>query len=194
MIEPEDAMAVGVRRRRFTLDEYHRMGEAGILPPDSRVELIEGEIIQMAPIGALHAAVVARVSAFFTDRLRDRATVWPQNPLLMAHHQSEPQPDVILLERRDDFYAGALPAPEDVLLIIEVAESSLRYDRAAKFPLYARAGVGEAWLVDLDQRRIEIHRGPGARRYADVRILAGAERFTALAFPDVAVSSTDLLG
>ncbi len=194
MAEPEETMAVPLRRRRFTLDEYHRMGEAGILHEDSRVELIEGEIIEMSPIGSRHAATVARIQAFFAERLGRRAIVWSQNPLLMPRHESEPQPDIILLERRADFYAGALPEPRDTRLLIEVADSSLAYDRHTKVPLYARAGVAETWIVDVDHRRVEIHRGPGARGYRDVRTPGADERFASLAFPDVDVTLADLLG
>jgi Uma2 family endonuclease len=194
MKEPEDTMAVTVARRRFTLDEYHRMGEVGILRPDDRVELIEGEIIQMTPIGSLHAATVARVHHFFATRLGERATLWIQNPLVLRDHESEPEPDVMLLERRADFYARGHPEPADVRLLIEVADSSLRYDRLTKLPLYARAGVAEAWLVDADHRRVEVHRGPTARGYQDVRTPGADGRFAPLAFPDIVVTLADLLG
>ena len=194
MAEPEDAMAVTVRRRRFTLGEYHRMGEVGILHEDDRVELIEGEIIEMTPIGSLHAATVARIHHLFSTRLGDRAIVWSQNPLLLARFESEPQPDVILLSPRTDFYASALPEPPDVRLLIEVADSSLPYDRRRKFPLYARAGIAEAWLVDLDGRRIEIHRRPAVAGYQDVHSPGRDRTFAALTFPDVAVTLSDLIG
>jgi hypothetical protein len=113
-------MAVTLRRRRFTLDEYHRMGEVGILHEDDRVELIEGEIVEMTPIGRDHASVVARIQHVFAVRLGGRAIVWTQNPLLLAAQISEPQPDVILLDPRPDFYRSALPEPADVRLLVEV--------------------------------------------------------------------------
>jgi Uma2 family endonuclease len=194
MIEPEDTMAVTARRRRFTLDQYHRMGEAGIFAPGDRVELIEGEIIEMAPIGTPHASTVARIHHFFAMRLGERATIWIQNPLLLRRHESEPEPDVMLLTRRPDFYAGAHPEPPDVRLLIEVADSSLRYDRLTKVPLYARAGINEVWVVDVDHRRVEIHLVPTALGYQDVRTPGPDERFAPLAFPDVAVTLADLLG
>jgi Uma2 family endonuclease len=194
MAEPEDTMAVTLRRRRFTLDQYHRMGEVGILRPGDRVELIEGEIIEMAPIGSVHAATVARIQEFFAKRLGERAIVWVQNPLLIPRHESEPEPDVMLLERRADFYARGHPQPPDVRLLVEVADSSLLYDRRTKFPLYARAGVAEAWLVDVEARRVEIHREPTARGYQDVQLPAADARFASLAFPDLPVTLTDLLG
>jgi Uma2 family endonuclease len=196
MAEAEEAMAVTVRRRRFTLDEYHRMGEVGILHEDDRVELIEGEIVEMTPIGSRHAATVARIHHFFSTRLADRGVVWVQNPLLLPRFESEPQPDVILLAHRSDFYASALPEPPDVQLLLEVADSSLAYDRRTKLPLYARAGVAEAWLVDLSGvvHRVEVHRGPGEAGYHDVSIPGAEERFAPLAFPDLTVTVRDLLG
>jgi len=194
MTEREDTMAVTLRHHRFTLDEYHRMGEVGILHEDDRVELIEGEIIEMTPIGSRHAATVARIHHFFSTRLGDRAVIWVQNPLLLAHFESEPQPDVILLAHRTDFYAGALPEPPNVRLLVEVADSSLAYDRRRKFPLYARAGVGEAWLVDLEASRVEIHRGPGGSGYRDVSVPRRDERFAPVTFPDLTVTLRDLLG
>lgn len=194
MADSEDTMALTFRRRRFTLDEYHRMGEAGILGEDDRVELIEGEIIEMSPIGSRHAGTVARIQHIFSTRLGDRVVVWTQNPLLLARHQSEPQPDVVLLAPRADFYAGRLPEPPDVRLLVEVADSSLLYDRRTKLPLYARAGVVEAWLVDLEASRIEIHRGPAGTRYRDVQTPRAGEQFSPAAYPDLIITLGDLLG
>jgi len=194
MADGEDSMAVTVKRRRFTLDEYHRMGETGILGADDRVELIEGEIIEMSPIGSRHAGTVARIQHLFSIRLGDRAVVWSQSPLLLVHHQSEPEPDVMLLAPRADFYVARLPEPPDLRLLIEVADSSLPYDRRTKFPLYARAGVTEAWLVDLDTGRVEIHREPRGAGYRDVRIPRADETFSPAAFADLALTVRDLLG
>jgi Uma2 family endonuclease len=194
MAEREDVMPVTLKRRRFTLDEYHRMGAIGILGEDDRVELIEGEIVEMTPIGSRHAATVARITHLFSTRLADRAVVWVQNPLLLAALGSEPQPDVTVLAPRADFYAAALPEPPDVRLLVEVADTSLAYDRRTKVPLYARAGIGEVWLVDIDTGRVETHRSPGGGGYADARAPRRDERFAPLAFPDLAVIPADLLG
>ena len=194
MVDGDDTMAVTLWRRRFTLDEYHRMGKAGILGEDDRVELIEGEIIEMSPIGSLHAGTVARTSHLFSIRLGDRAVVWSQNPLLLTREQSEPQPDVMLLAPRADFYTGGLPEPRDVRLLVEIADSSLLFDRRTKFPLYARAGVAEAWLVDLGSGRLEIHRHPGGAAYRDVRLPRTNEMFSPVAFPDLTFSLRDMLG
>ena len=194
MKEPEDSMAVTLKRRRFTLDEYHRMGEAGILHEDDRVELIEGEIVEMTPIGSRHAATVARIHNFFSTRLGDRAVTWSQNPLVLAARISEPQPDVMLLAPRSDFYAAALPTPSDVRLLVEVADSSLGYDRWTKLPLYARSGVVETWLVDLDAGVAELHRDPSSEGYRSAMRPGAGDRFTPLAFPDLMVTLRDLLG
>jgi len=194
MAEGEEHMAVTLRRRRFTVDEYHRMGEAGIFHEDDRVELIEGEIVEMTPIGRRHASVVARMNQFFSTRLGQRTIVWPRNPLLLAALISEPQPDLILLAPRPDFYARELPQPGDVRLIIEVADSSLAYDRRTKMPLYARAGIAEAWLVNVEATRVELHRGPTAAGYTQVLTPAADAGFSALAFPDLVVTLADLLG
>jgi Uma2 family endonuclease len=193
MTEPEDTMAVTARRRRFTVDEYHWMGKVGILHEDDRVELIEGEIIEMAPIGSRHAATVAHIHQLLAIRLRERAVIWSQNPLLLTRYRSEPQPDAMVLDRRADVYARALPEAPDVRLLIEVADSSLRYDRLTKLPLYARAGIAEAWLVDVEHGRVELHRGPEADGYRDVLAPGAGEPFTPLAFPDVTLRIADLL-
>ena len=187
-------MTVELKRWRFTLDEYHRMGETGILGEDDRVELIEGEIIEMSAIGSRHAATVARIHHLFSTRLGNRAVVWSQNPLLLTRYQSEPQPDILVLAPRADFYAERLPAPADVWLLIEVADSSLFYDRGTKFPLYARAGVAEAWLANIDARRLEMHQGRGRARYHTVHLPAEDETFSPAAFPDLTLTLRDLLG
>jgi Uma2 family endonuclease len=132
-------MGVQVQRRLFTVEEYHRMAEAGILSEDDRVELIEGELVTMSPIGSRHAACVARLTALLFP-VGGRGILWVQNPIRLGA-RSEPQPDVALLRYRPDFYASAHPGPEDVLLVVEVAETSADADRSLKIPLYARYGI-----------------------------------------------------
>src|SRR3989441_6703222 len=157
------ATDVEVVRRRFTVDEYHQMARAGILNEDDRVELIRGEIVHKMVIGSRHAACVARLTELLVARLRGRAILWPQNPLTILP-DSEPEPDIILLRHRADFYAGELPGPDDVALLVEVADTSLRYDRHVKGPLYAEAGVQDYWIVDLTGGAVEVHREPVAGR------------------------------
>jgi Uma2 family endonuclease len=187
------ALDVELTRHRFTLDEYHRMAQAGILNEDDRVELIRGEIVQMTPIGSRHASCVARLIDVLLGHLRGRAVLWPQNPLTILP-DSEPQPDVILLRYRDDFYRNALPGSEDVALLIEVADTSLRYDRRLKGPLYAEAGVQEYWIIDLEGGAVEIFRTPSAAQFRSVERVELAATLSPLAFPDVQVPVTSFLG
>lgn len=187
-------MADPVRRRRFTIDEYHRMGEAGILGCDERLELIAGHIVVREPIGSLHAATVDRLNRLWTARLGERAIVRVQNPVVLPHHASEVQPDIMLLAPREDFYASSHPTPADVLLLVEVADTSLLLDRRVKMPLYAEGGIGEAWLCDLTTGRVDVHRDPTAGRYASVRTFKGVQALLVEAFPDILVTVEDLLG
>jgi Uma2 family endonuclease len=142
------------------------MGEAGILGEDDRVELIDGEILAMTPIGPRHAHCVRRLIALLTSRVATSAIVDVQNPLVLGEH-SEPQPDVVLLRPRPDFYRHSHPGPQDVLLVIEVADSSSDYDRTVKVPQYARAGIWEVWLIDLAARVVEVYRGPSGGEYGE---------------------------
>jgi len=143
------------------------MAEVGILRADERVELIDGEIIDMAPTGSPHSAVVSRLAALFQPATRDLAIVWSQSSVRLDDF-SQPEPDLALLRRRTDFYWSAHPRAADVLLIVEVAESSLRYDREVKLPLYARHNIPETWLVDINGRQLTRHRRPMHGRYTQV--------------------------
>ena len=177
-----------LRRHRYTLDDYHRMGEAGIFHEDSRVELIEAEIVDMTPIGSRHASVVARLSRTLTLAVGDGALVWTQNPVVLGE-TSEPQPDIALLGQRHDFYANALPGPTDVLLLIEVADTSIRYDRDIKMPLYARHGIPEVWLIDLESDSLMTYRDPSGNGY---RVVVGPGNLQAVAVPGLEGVTVDL--
>lgn len=187
------AYSVQVLRRRFTVEEYYKMAEAGIFSEDDRVELLEGEIVEMAPIGSRHAACVNRLTRLFTDRVGSQAVVSIQNPIRLSKH-SEPQPDLALLKLRSDFYAQAHPGPEDTLLVIEVAETSADIDREAKIPLYAKAGIPEVWLVDLSREVIEVYRKPSSRGYGEVQRLQRGQRLSPQVFSKVKLSLSDILG
>jgi Uma2 family endonuclease len=156
-----------LQRHRLTVDEYHRMGEAGVLAPDARVELIEGEVVDMAPIGTRHAAAVKRLNQLLLQSVGTRAIVSVQDPIRLGA-RSEPQPDLALLKPRADFYASALPAAADTLLVIEVADTTASYDRQVKAPLYARHGVPELWIVDLELGLVRFYRAPQEDRYTDI--------------------------
>ena len=188
-----DTVAVRIPRRRFTIDEYHRMGDAGVLTEDDRVELLDGEIVRMSPIGTPHASTVARLTALFVRRFGRHATIWVQNPIVLDRW-SEPQPDLCVLAPRADFYASAHPRPRDVLLGVEVMDSSRGYDRTLKLPLYAKAELREIWLVDLKAGAIEIYRRPALRGYREQNTVALGRAITPLAFPRVRFRASDLLG
>jgi Uma2 family endonuclease len=180
-------------KRLFTVHEYHKMGEAGILTEDDRVELIEGEIVVMPPIGEGHFGNVNRFTSLFVRKFSDQAVVHIQNPVRLGL-RNEPEPDVVLLRFREDFYAGKFPEPEDVLLLVEVADSSLAYDRKTKVPLYARAGIQEYWIVDLIHREIVVHRDPSRSRYRSVQQIKPGDTIAPVAFPDVSLEVANLLG
>ena len=188
-----EAVAVQPAARRFSVDEYHRMAEAGILGEDDRVELLEGEIVEMAPIGNRHATCVRKLLAFFAEKLRGRAIVDVQDPVRLDE-RSEPQPDVTLLAWREDWYAAAHPGPGDALLVVEVADTSAAWDLRRKVPLYARAGVAEVWVVDLAAGAVHIYRAPAGGAYAEVGRLGPGDVLAPAAFPDAAVDVAFLLG
>lgn len=183
-------MTVRLLTHRFTVEEYQEMGRAGILTKDDRVELIEGEIVQMSPIGSRHAACVNRLTRLLVG---ERAIVAVQNPVRIAAH-SEPQPDLALLRPRQDFYDTAHPAAADVLLVIEVIQSSEDYDREFKLPLYARAGIPELWLVDLQRGRIEVHQRPSGAKYRKATLLGAGDEISPHAFPQVSLKVKQILG
>jgi len=148
-------------RHLISVDAYHRMGETGILGPADRVELIAGEIIDMSPIGVLHAAIVDVLLRHFSRLVGESAVIRCQNPLRL-NDLSEPEPDIAILRPRADFYTTAHPGPADVLLVIEVADTSLAYDLGTKVPLYARHGIPEVWVVDAATRQTRVFRQPAA--------------------------------
>jgi Uma2 family endonuclease len=186
------AIQAEIQRRRFTREEYHRMAEAGILHEDDRVELIEGEIVQMTPIGRRHAACVAELNRLLVPAVGQRALLWPQNPIILPN-ETEPQPDIVLLRPRADRYLHDDARPEDVLLLVEVADTSQRYDRLVKLPLYARAGVPEVWIVDLPGEIIEVYRGPTPSGYADVGRVGRGGTLAPGAFRDIVLSVDTIL-
>lgn len=189
----EPVMSVQIVRRHFNITEYYRMAAAGVLSEDDRVELIEGEIIEMNPIGSRHAACVGRLTEFLGLLTGREVIVWVQNPV-QINDFSEPLPDVALLKRRDDFYAQANPQPADVLLIIEVADSSVEYDRDIKIPLYAGAGITEVWLVNLPKETIEIYTQPIGDVYREIRIVKRGESLAAKSIPSLIIGADIVLG
>jgi len=168
-------MGTAQQRRLFTADEYYRLADVGILRRDDRVELLDGDIVEMTPIGIRHAACVDVLNSLFQRFANGRVIVRVQNPIRLSPH-SEPQPDLSILKARADFYVSAHPAPRDVLLVIEVADSSATFDRDVKVPLYARSGVPEMWLVDLQEDRIETFSQPTPDGYLRSHVAVPGER------------------
>ncbi|HEX7050479.1 MAG TPA: Uma2 family endonuclease [Longimicrobiales bacterium] len=179
-------------RRCFTVDEYYRMTEVGILGADERVELIEGEIVEMASIGSRHAACVNRFTRIFVRGVGEAALVAIQNPVRLSD-LSEPVPDVAVLRPRPDDYAEAHPGPSDVLLLVEVADSTVSYDRDRKAPLYAVAGIAEYWLVDVVAAAVEVYRRPSAGGYEEVDTYREGDTLRPIAFPELAVPVVEVL-
>jgi Uma2 family endonuclease len=179
-------MPATLTTRRFTVDECYRMAEAGILGPGERVELIEGEVVQMAAIESRHAACVNRLNRFLNRAVGHRALITVQNPVRLSD-LSEPAPDVAVIRPREDDYAAAHPSREDVFLIIEVADTTMAFDREVKAPLYAAATVPEYWLVDIPADRVEVYRDPAGGGYREVTIHGRGDVLRPLAVPDLRV-------
>jgi len=179
-----------VTRRPLTVEDFHRMGDAGIFGAEDRVELVEGELINMAPVNSLHAGTLNRLNGAFS-RLYPKVIVAVQNPLVLGAG-SELYPDLMLLRPRPDDYAGANPGPGDVLLVAEVAHATLRYDSGAKARLYAQHGVVELWVLAAEKKELLVHREAGPEGYRDVRTLGAGTAIAPLLLPDLTVRVDDL--
>jgi Uma2 family endonuclease len=189
---PAQKMTVQLLRRKFTVEQFHKMAETGILNEGDRVELIRGEIIEMAAIGTKHACCVRRLDKVLHRKLCDEVIISIQNPIGLDD-SSEPQPDVALLKPREDDYLSAHPQPKDVFLIIEVADTTIKYDREVKIPLYAEQGVVEVWLVDINSECVEVYREPVNGSYQKVEKF-GRGDLVIQAFNDVNISVDEILG
>ena len=180
-------MAVQLLKRLFTVEEYHQMGKAGILSEGDRVELIEGELVEMAAIGTRHASSVRRLARLCSQIPENLATFDVQNPVQLSD-RTEPQPDLVLLEPRADYYSTAHPLPSEVLLLIEVADTSIDYDRDVKLPIYARSQIQEVWIVNLQENCLEVYRQPTVNGYSLMLRFWRGDRVSPLAFPEFVVS------
>jgi len=181
-----------VTRHRISVDDYYRMGEVGILRQDTRLELIEGDIIDMAPIGSVHAGTVKRLAKLFMNTVGNSSIVSVQDPVRLDAY-SEPQPDIALLRPREDYYRDAHPQSGDVLLIVEVAETSLAYDQGTKVPLYARHGIPEVWVLDVRSNQLHIYRQPEQDSYEVIETLVQAAIIAPTRLPKVAINLAGLL-
>jgi Uma2 family endonuclease len=182
-----------IERRRFTVTEYEWMAHTGTLGEDDRVELIDGEIVEMAPIGPPHSGTVKRLIGLFSATLGDRAVIGAQDPVRLST-RTEPEPDLVLARPRSDFYTLSHPVPDDVLLLVEVSDTSLVYDRDVKMPHYAEAGIAEVWIIDLNDGVLLVHRGPERSEYTEVQTLKPGDQISPLAFPDLTIELTQILG
>lgn len=177
---------------RFTVEEYYRMGEIGIFPPDVRVELVDGLVRRMPPIHPPHASIVDRLNAMLAARLAGVALLRVQGPIHLDNY-NEPQPDLTIMRFRDD-YSRRHPSPDDVLLIVEVADTSLRYDRDEKMPRYGRAGVPESWLVDVQAGTITVFTEPHAGGYGQEQVVTRGQEIVSLAVEGLRLQVDEALG
>lgn len=184
--------APAVIRKRFTTAEFEQIAAAGIFGEDERFELLEGEIVAMSPLGPQHSATVTRLTELFYGLGNPSITIRVQDPIRLGDY-SVPQPDVAIVNRRGDRYAGGHPEPEDVLLLIEVSESSLAYDRDVKLPLYARAGIAEVWLVALLPQVVEVYRAPNDNGYGEKRTLRRGDTLAPLHLPGAKLAIEPIL-
>jgi Uma2 family endonuclease len=185
-------MATGVSRWRFTVDDYQQMARMGVLPEDGRIELIDGEILKMSPVGARHAAAMARANRALVRAVGELAIVLPQGSVRLDRFQM-PQPDFSLLRPKADFYASGHAGPADILLAIEIADSSFTYDHDVKTPLYARVGIVEYWIADLNQDRLSVYAQPRDGRYRELQSRGPGERLAPRLLPRCVIDVDDLL-
>jgi len=189
----KESMQVEVTKRLFTADEYYRMGEVGILGPEERTELIDGEIIRMSPPGNRHIACVNRANAAFVETFGKRAIVSVQNPLRLNIY-NEPQPDIVVLQPRPDFYDSTRLAPEHTYFVLEVSGTSLAFDRKIKLARYASFGVPEVWIADLKHHLLLVFREPAGDSYTSSLTLRRNDSVSPLAFPDAVFKVEQLIG
>jgi Uma2 family endonuclease len=182
-----------VTRKLFTVDEYHRMCDAGILPEEKRFELIRGEIIEMPNPQPPHSGRVNRLNHLFMSRLHDSVIVSVQNPSSIDD-MSEPVPDVSLLKPRSDFYTERHPLPEDVLLVIEISHTTFRFDSKVKAPLYAEAGMREYWILNIQKNSVEVHSEPVDGKYLRHEVFKHGQTISPQAFPGISFSIEEILG
>lgn len=186
-------MATAPTRYRFTVEEFERMAKVGIFHEDDHVELIEGEIIQMAPVGKRHASCISRLNIVLVPQVGERANLWHQSSIRIGP-RSLPEPDIALLRYREDAYWALRPQAEDILLAIEVADSSLRYDRITKARLYAEHGIPELWVWDVTHRQVYVFRDPEGGVYRTAFTAGPTEVLEAVALPGLRVAVADGFG
>lgn len=186
-------MVAEIIRHKFNRQDYYHLLKTGILKPGDRVELIKGEIVQMSPISSLHAAHVKRLNYLFAQKIGNQVLIGVQDPVILDDY-SEPQPDLVLLRPRSDFYAAGHPQVKDIFLLVEVSNTTLEIDRQIKVPLYATSGIQEVWLVNTRNQCLEIYRRPLANTYQDIQVLTSEARVKLLALPLVEFGVEEIIG
>jgi Uma2 family endonuclease len=185
-------MTVEVSKRTFNVAEYNQMVKAGILTENDQVELINGEIIAMSPVGSRHASCVKRLNILLGKQLKENFILSVQDPIQLDDY-SEPEPDLAVLKPRPDFYAEAHPRPDDVLMIIEVSDTTLDYDQEIKIPLYAKAGIPEVWIINLQENTVEIYTTPQTGLYRKVEFFKSDDRLVSSVFSELKVAANQVL-
>lgn len=183
-------MAVTLAKRLISAVEYHKMAEVGILKSDDKVELLNGEIIKKSPIGSLHAGYLIIIDELLSDELGKKVHINIQSPVRLGNF-SEPEPDLMILKRRKDYYLTRLPRPKDILLIVEVADTTLEKDRAVKAPLYAKAGIPEYWILNVPEKQLEVFSIPKNGKYQNESIVKGQESAYFEAF-EINIKASDI--
>jgi len=183
--------------RRLSVEEYHRMGDIGILQPDERIELIDGVLNKMSPIGSQHAACVSKITNLLLPTLLGSALVRVQNPIILDDN-TEPEPDIAIVRQRDDDYSAAHPRPNDILIVIEVADTTLEYDKRVKLSRYAKANIPEVWIVNLVDKRVEVYQEvvlpkDGAAAYRTRTDYYTGDMISLPAFPNLEIAVADIL-
>lgn len=186
-------MAIQYARRRFTVDEYHKMGEAGIVSEDDRLELVDGEIVEMTPINVPHAVCVDLLTMLLSRRVPEGVIVRVQSPIYIDEI-NEPQPDLTVLKPRDYLGQRHHPGPEDILLVIEVSDTTVSFDVRQKVPRYAQAGIAETWIVNLPRNGLEVYTDPSGGKYMSTRKFGRGDVVTATTLPGVTIQVADFLG
>jgi Uma2 family endonuclease len=186
-------MTVQILRKKFTVGQYHQMIESGILTDRDRVELVQGEIVEMSPVGRQHEAYIDRLNALFVLGLSTRAIVRVQSPIRLSNN-SESQPDVAILQRRPDFYAEGHPKPEDIFALVAVSDTTLEFDRTVKVPLYAQNSIPEVWIVDLNAQVVQVYREPNSSGYQQVQSFRRGQSLMFQAFTTIQFSTEQVLG
>jgi Uma2 family endonuclease len=188
---PQDSFQL--ERKRFTVTEFQRMVETGILEEGSPYELLNGEIIHMATIGSKHAAKVDRISTFLNRKINDAIIVRVQNPIELGAF-SQPEPDIAILRWQDDFYESGHPTAQDIYLLIEVSDTTLDYDRSTKLPIYAESGIAEYWIVNLPDNQVEVHRNPSGNAYQSIQTFTKDQTLTVELLPEITIAVNEILG